>query len=866
MAKSAGKKKLRKLAIESLEARRVMATLPFGAEPDDTAEFMLGRVAVTPVFLESDGSIDQNTENWTQSHINTVLSNIQTGLNWWSNLLATKSSVHTLEWVLDTQFATTPKSTPYEPIARNSNAYSLWVSRFLSDVGFSASTNLESNIRDFNNAQRERLDTDWSFTIFVVNSVNDGDGSFAPGGSFSRAFAFAGGLFQVVPSTRPASTFAHETGHMFWARDEYVGGGNYYQRRGYYNTLNTNAIDLNPTPNFQQELSIMSAGGNLQAAYDTLVTSASTLAHLGWQDSDSDGIFDVLDVPLKLEGTGRFDATNGTYRFVGRAAVQTLPNRNSSGTQNDITINKIGRVEYRVNGGAWNLISIPNAYTSNIDVTLSLGNIQGQIEIRATDPRIGITSNLFQGTLGPAPDTTSVNGIQGFVWNDSDRNGAWSSTELGVAGATVSLVDSNGQVLALQRSIEPDNYPSGIFSNPVSGVRVDVIGDDTTGIVGIFEDTNPSTGAKIFKPYSMSAGAYVDAFRSTGQQLRVRFDNATSFVSIDAIAVADNSDVRLEAYAADGSLIQRSEQKGLLNGQKITLRVSSDSQNIASIVARGFDGSFIKLDNLKYGPNATTKTASDGSYFLPNLPSGSYNVKVQFDATGYVVTTPVNGIQTVSYVTGAPITHVDFGAYREPSPWQNPVLAEDVNNQGSVDPIDVLILINEVNINGSRGLDGSGLTSPPYYDVNGDRVLSPLDILQVINAINRRGNSGGEGETVAAMQSLSTSSLIVPSFPSFVLDARNSQPKTWIVQNSTSRSQRGETGAEKCGCPACTSCAPAGEYSPSILDIASARTAPRVATVERLASSGGGLASTDVSQVDFNQLDSAIADWIVSQS
>ncbi len=179
------KRKVRKLAMESLESRRVMATLPYGAEADDTGEFMLGRVAVTPVFLESDGSIDASTENWTPSHINQVLNNIQTGLNWWTQLLATKSSVHTLEWVIDTTFTSNLTPTPYEPIARNSNAYTMWVSKFLSDVGFASSSNLDDNVRAFNNSQREKLDTDWAFTIFVVNSQNDGDGSFAPGGSFT---------------------------------------------------------------------------------------------------------------------------------------------------------------------------------------------------------------------------------------------------------------------------------------------------------------------------------------------------------------------------------------------------------------------------------------------------------------------------------------------------------------------------------------------------------------------------------------------------------------------------------------------------------------------------------------------------------
>ncbi|MBM3964853.1 MAG: protein containing Planctomycete extracellular domain protein, partial [Planctomycetes bacterium] len=110
----------RTLSFESLEERRVMASLPFGATAEDTGEFMLGRIAVTPVLLESDGTIDPSTENWTPSHVAAVMNNIQTGLNWWTQLLQKESSVHTLEWVIDRSYADNRPGTPYEPINRTS--------------------------------------------------------------------------------------------------------------------------------------------------------------------------------------------------------------------------------------------------------------------------------------------------------------------------------------------------------------------------------------------------------------------------------------------------------------------------------------------------------------------------------------------------------------------------------------------------------------------------------------------------------------------------------------------------------------------------------------------------------------------------
>lgn len=853
-------KKARKLAIESLETRRVMATLPYGAEFDDTGEFMLGRVAVTPVFLESNGSIDANTENWNPAQINQVLSNIQTGLNWWTQLLATKSSVHTLSFVIDTTYATTPVATPYEPISRRSDDHNLWAGKFLADLGFSGASTID-RVRAFNNSQREKLDTDWAFTIFVANSQADGDGGFATGGSFTRAFAFAGGLYQVVPSTRPISTYTHETGHMFWARDEYTGGGRYTDRRGYYNAQNTNAFDGNPTQNFQQELSIMSAGSTLQTAYDTIVTADATLAQIGWKDSDRDGIFDVLDVPLLLEGTGRTNEANSTYRFVGRSTVQTLANRNSSGTQNDITLNKIGRIEYRINGGAWTTVSTPNQYVVDIDINIPLGpTSSGTIEIRTSDPRIGITSNVFTGTLGAAPDTTTQPGIQGFVWSDADRNNAWSSNEAGLAGMSVTIVDSNNRPIVFQTAIEPDSFQSGQYINTSNGVRIDTIGEDASGAIGVFEDFNASTGTKIFKPFSFSVNGYLDAFRGTRQQLRARFDTPTSYASIDAIAITDGTDVRLDAFAADGSLIKRVERKGLINGQKTTIDVGTDTAQIASVVISGVNNSFVKLDNLRFGPKNSARTASDGSYSLAYLPSGNYNLLVQTTDVGYEFTNPSSGLQSVVFVSGTTLSHIDFGMVRTPSPWQNQALKEDVDNSGAVDPLDVLVLINEINLGGSRPLTGTGQSTPPFIDVDGDRNIGPLDVLMVINFINSHpstggtGTGGGEGER-SAFERMPMFPPSVP-FSSFVIDARTERAITRIVGGASRVSRLGETGAEKCGCPGCTSFGAVGESSPAIVDIATANKFGNNAGTKSI---GPSLPNSSV----LTSLDELLKDWTV---
>jgi hypothetical protein len=68
-----------------------------------------------------------------------------------------------------------------------------------------------------------------------------------------------------------------------------------------------------------------------------------------------------------------------------------------------------------------------------------------------------------------------------------------------------------------------------------------------------------------------------------------------------------------------------------------------------------------------------------------------------------------------------------------------------VNNDGFVTALDVLAIINEINRNGARPLDGTTIVSPPFYDVDGNRSIEAFDVLAVINFINANLGSG-EGE------------------------------------------------------------------------------------------------------------------------
>lgn len=92
-------------------------------------------------------------------------------------------------------------------------------------------------------------------------------------------------------------------------------------------------------------------------------------------------------------------------------------------------------------------------------------------------------------------------------------------------------------------------------------------------------------------------------------------------------------------------------------------------------------------------------------------------------------------------------------------------LAADTDADGHVAPSDALVVINELNRSGPRGMPGSADHSPEArrmrrLDSDGDGHLAPLDALRVINRLNRDGAKqiavadvdGGHGELVSDTQ------------------------------------------------------------------------------------------------------------------
>ncbi len=75
------------------------------------------------------------------------------------------------------------------------------------------------------------------------------------------------------------------------------------------------------------------------------------------------------------------------------------------------------------------------------------------------------------------------------------------------------------------------------------------------------------------------------------------------------------------------------------------------------------------------------------------------------------------------------------------SPWTNSALNYDVDGSGTIDPIDVLQVINFLRRSGTGNLPATrDPLGPPFIDVDGDGTVSPIDVLQIINELRRRAS------------------------------------------------------------------------------------------------------------------------------
>jgi hypothetical protein len=324
-----------------------------------TSEYMIGHVAVGLILPESDGSHEDESEDWSEAEIAQVQAEVQDALAWWASLEPAAHLSFTIE-----MHAQVPIG--YEPIGHGLDEEGEWVGETMTALGFENDSAFGA-VRDYVNDLRDRVGSDWAFAILVVDSSADSDGRFADN---YFAYAYIGGPFTVMTYDNSGygisnmdAVVAHEIGHIFHALDQYASAGarcNY--RAGYLNVQNANSLAGGDC--LSDEPSIMRGG---IAPYTNRAIDDFARGQIGWQDINFNGVLDAVDASpqLSVDLEGEDD---DRFSFSGYAWQTPVPSPELA----DVTISRIAAVGVLVDGTTWVTATSQSGHFDAISVTFQL--------------------------------------------------------------------------------------------------------------------------------------------------------------------------------------------------------------------------------------------------------------------------------------------------------------------------------------------------------------------------------------------------------------------------------------------------------------------------------------------------------------
>jgi hypothetical protein len=187
------------------------------------SDAMTGTISVTLFFVESNGSIDPDLYTWTDQRVQEWVDGVNTGLAWWTAQAYNYFDCWNAFLVRYFPPTDVRCQQGYEPVEHTSGFSSTWVSLVMANFGYTSGGAL-SRVDAFNTWQRTTYGTDWAYSAFIGYNPPGAPDRFTNGTS---AFAYLGGPYTVLLyrsySWSPDRVYAHESGHIFYACDEYDG-------------------------------------------------------------------------------------------------------------------------------------------------------------------------------------------------------------------------------------------------------------------------------------------------------------------------------------------------------------------------------------------------------------------------------------------------------------------------------------------------------------------------------------------------------------------------------------------------------------------------------------------------------------------
>ena len=401
------------------------------------------------------------------------------------------------------------------------------------------------------------------------------------------------------------------------------------------------------------------ANGNMTVDFGFYlpVADAVSIGSVVWEDTNNNGVQDSNELGLSGAIVTLLDGNGDPV--VGYAPLTT-------GSDGLYYFGNLPAADYQIqvevpNGFAPSAIQVADANTdidndSNIDTAASVNNTHkssivtltndGELSGGVNDPEAGVLGGDDQDSSDDNNGNMTVDfgffklnpnavTIGSLVWNDDNDNGKQDEDEMPIAGATVILLDGNGD-------------------------RVDGITEQLTGSNGLyFFDNLPAGDYKIqvtppagYEPSSIQNGTDDD----TANDSNIAGDGNTvgSYVSGTVtltvggepaeVGGLENSDNADSASDANGNMTVDFGFIVPVNGPAVSIGSliwsDTDMDGIQDIGEPVIPNVMVTLldSNGDPVPNVSSQvTGPDGLYYFGNLPEGSYQVKVTPPA-GFVPT------------------------------------------------------------------------------------------------------------------------------------------------------------------------------------------------------------------------------------
>jgi hypothetical protein len=243
-----------------------------------SSDVMDGSVAVALFLVESAGGIDPDVYSWTQADQDLAYSQVLDGLNWWVEQSRAFNLARPLQFTLILYGANNPVCrVQYEPALRPGSDAAAWINQIMNNVGASAGNAFE-RVAAFDLATRDQNHAKWAYSMFVAYNPSPARSSFTDG---RASWAYIGGPYTVSlfhsfgwPLSRIAT---HETGHIFYACDEYF-------QPGYFVCSCTCAPEVRPDAlnGNCQDLSCTRTSTDCMMRLNESALCPFTVAQIGW--------------------------------------------------------------------------------------------------------------------------------------------------------------------------------------------------------------------------------------------------------------------------------------------------------------------------------------------------------------------------------------------------------------------------------------------------------------------------------------------------------------------------------------------------------------------------------------------------------